>query len=70
LTAVLQVVTVTSDLAGAGTDARAFLTLFGQDGSQSGRLALDKPGVNLFERSQRDVFEVGGGGRPLSVIKV
>lgn len=29
-----------------------------QDGTDSGRLSLDKPGVNLFERGQRDVFDV------------
>lgn len=54
----IQVVTVTSDIAGSGTDARAFLVMFGQDGSQTGQLSLDKAGVNLFERAQRDVFEV------------
>ena len=61
-----QVVVVTSDIAGAGTDARAYLIMYGQDGTDSGRLSLDKQGVNLFERAQRDVFEVSnrcrGGG--------
>lgn len=50
---------MTSDLAGAGTDSRVYMVMYGQDGSDSGRLSLDKPGVNLFERAQRDVFEVG-----------
>ena len=54
-----QVVVVTSDLAGAGTDSRVYLVMYGQDGSDSGRLSLDKAGINLFERAQRDTFEVG-----------
>ena len=57
-TAAYQVVVVTSDITGAGTDARVYMVMYGQDGTDSGRLSLDKPGVNLFERAQRDVFEV------------
>ncbi|KAG1662011.1 hypothetical protein FOA52_009500 [Chlamydomonas sp. UWO 241] len=59
-----QVVVITSDIAGAGTDSRVHMVMVCEDGTESGRLALDKAGqgrgqtVNLFERGNRDTFEL------------
>lgn len=49
----------TSDIRGAGTNARVFLLLFGMDGD-SGEISLTKPISNNspFQRGQLDVFEV------------
>ncbi len=41
----------TSDIRGAGTDARVFINLFGADGSTSGRILLENS-KNNFERGQ------------------
>ena len=47
----------TSDILGAGTDAKVFVTLFGENGD-SGELELKKSekNMNKFERNQTDVF--------------
>eukprot|EP00727_Mastigamoeba_balamuthi_P010665 m51a1_g6220 hypothetical protein (2032) ;mRNA; r:217273-223689 len=50
--------TFTGDVPGAGTDANVSVVLFGEQQRESGRLALTKRGRNLFERGQRDDFEV------------
>eukprot|EP00727_Mastigamoeba_balamuthi_P014270 m51a1_g9466 putative sh2 domain-containing protein (1365) ;mRNA; f:547094-557090 len=50
--------TYTGDTPRAGTDARVFVTLFGENGKPSSRISLTKKGKNLFERGQRDDFEV------------
>lgn len=38
-----RVTTVTSDIRGAGTDAKVFIQLFGEEG-ETGRINLDRPG--------------------------
>lgn len=40
------------------TDANVFVTLFGSSGSSASKIPLTKPGVNLFEVGQTDVFNV------------
>ena len=51
-----EVVTVTGNARGAGTDANVFITMFGKTG-QTPRLALNRSNFdNPFERSQSDVF--------------
>ncbi|KAF6256823.1 hypothetical protein COO60DRAFT_1640423 [Scenedesmus sp. NREL 46B-D3] len=47
----------TSDLRGAGTDARVFIKLEGQSGKDSGPLRLENS-KNNFERGAQDVFHV------------
>jgi hypothetical protein len=39
-----QVVVVTSDVAGAGSDSRVHMVMISEDGTESGRLALDQAG--------------------------
>lgn len=54
-----QVVVVTSDRMGAGTDANVFIDIHGMDGSNTGRILLNNKG-NDFERGQTDTFTVSG----------
>lgn len=56
-----QVVVVTSDKMGAGTDANVFIDIFGMDGTHTGRMLLNNKG-NDFERGQTDTYQVGGLG--------
>jgi hypothetical protein len=53
----LQVVVVTSDKMGAGTDANVFIDINGLDGSTTGRMLLNNKG-NDFEKGQTDTFTV------------
>ncbi|GFH09790.1 uncharacterized protein HaLaN_04999, partial [Haematococcus lacustris] len=53
-----QITVMTSNVSGAGTDANVFVVLYGEDGSDTGRIKLDNPGRNDFEKGQKDVFEV------------
>ena len=58
LFSVYEVVTVTGDRKGAGTDANVLVTLYGLRGT-SKKLALNpKPGTNPFERGNSDIFQV------------
>jgi hypothetical protein len=51
-----EIVTVTGDKKGAGTDANVFITLFGKSG-QTAKLQLKNPSTNnMFERNQSDTF--------------
>ena len=52
-----EVAVYTADVAYAGTDANVSLTVYGENGD-SGERKLTKKMVNLFERGQRDVFNV------------
>ena len=52
-----EVAIYTADVAYAGTDANVSLTVYGENGD-SGQRKLTKKMVNLFERGQRDVFNV------------
>ena len=59
LTTTYNVSVVTSDVRGAGTDARVYIQLFG-DRSDSGKVPLEtsKTNRNKFERGQTDLFEI------------
>ncbi|GLC54185.1 hypothetical protein PLESTB_000832700 [Pleodorina starrii] len=50
-----RVSVTTSNLRGAGTDANVFIQLFGEE-AETGRIKLDNPGKNDFERGNTDVF--------------
>jgi len=53
-----EVVTVTGNARGAGTNANVFLTIFGKSG-QTPKLALrNSDHDDMFERSQSDVFHL------------
>lgn len=52
-----EVAVFTSDVAHAGTDANVFITIYGENGD-TGQRKLTKKMVNLFERGQRDVFNL------------
>jgi hypothetical protein len=52
-----EVRVVTGNERGAGTDANVSLTIIGQNGD-TGKRALKKPRVNLFERNQTDTFTI------------
>ncbi|KAF8570011.1 hypothetical protein P879_00036 [Paragonimus westermani] len=54
-----KIMLYTGDKLCAGTDAKVFIRLFGdQPGLDSGRIQLRKEGINLFERHQVDTFYV------------
>ncbi|XP_063279308.1 lipoxygenase homology domain-containing protein 1 isoform X3 [Prinia subflava] len=55
--AVYEVVTVTGDVRGAGTDANVFVTLFGEHGITP-KTHLTSKSSTAFERSKTDVFRV------------
>jgi hypothetical protein len=68
-----QVVVATSDVTGAGTEAKVHLIMFSKDGSDTGRISLDPPkaGVPVFERGHKDVFEIQAAEvDPLSMIRI
>jgi hypothetical protein len=51
-----EIVTVTGNVKGAGTDANVFITLFGKTG-QTPKLQLkNSSSENQFERNQSDIF--------------
>ncbi|XP_028915161.1 lipoxygenase homology domain-containing protein 1 [Ornithorhynchus anatinus] len=54
---VYEVVTVTGDVRGAGTDANVFVTIFGENGL-SPKLHLTSKSESAFERCNTDVFRV------------
>ncbi|XP_058024091.1 lipoxygenase homology domain-containing protein 1 [Ahaetulla prasina] len=54
---VYEVVTVTGDIRGAGTDANVFVTLFGEFGITP-KVHLTSKSSSAFERSKTDVFRV------------
>nr|XP_020662186.1 lipoxygenase homology domain-containing protein 1 [Pogona vitticeps] len=54
---VYEVVTVTGDVRGAGTDANVFVTLFGEFGITP-KVHLTSKSSSAFERSKTDVFRV------------
>jgi len=55
-----RVTTVTADAANAGTDNRITLKVVGPLGVLGGApMVLETAGVNVFERGQTDVFELG-----------
>jgi hypothetical protein len=58
-----QIVVVTGDRLGAGTDANVYMTMFGAHGKQTPRLHLKSAGggVDLFERGKTDMFKVNTG---------
>uniref|UniRef100_U3IT73 Lipoxygenase homology PLAT domains 1 n=1 Tax=Anas platyrhynchos platyrhynchos TaxID=8840 RepID=U3IT73_ANAPP len=57
LSRVYEVVTVTGDVRGAGTDANVFVTLFGEHGITP-KTHLTSKSSTAFERSKTDVFRV------------
>uniref|UniRef100_A0A667Z1M9 Lipoxygenase homology PLAT domains 1 n=1 Tax=Myripristis murdjan TaxID=586833 RepID=A0A667Z1M9_9TELE len=50
-----EIIVITADVKGAGTDANVFLTIYGSSGD-SGRRPLRQKFRNLFEREQSDRF--------------
>nr|KAI8760088.1 lipoxygenase homology domain-containing protein 1-like [Biomphalaria glabrata] len=52
-----EIVIVTADEKSAGTDANVFITIFGTNGD-TGKRALTKKLTNLFERGQKDTFQI------------
>ena len=54
-----EIITITGDRLGAGTDANVFVTLFGSRG-RTEKLPLRSKTVDTFERGQSDVFVVDG----------
>lgn len=50
-----EVVAVTGNMKGAGTDANVFMTLFGKTG-QTPKLQLKNNSSDCFERNQSDIF--------------
>lgn len=52
-----EIIVVTGDEKGAGTDANVFITLFGSNGD-SGRRALRQRVRNLFERGRTERFTI------------
>ncbi|XP_029436484.1 lipoxygenase homology domain-containing protein 1 [Rhinatrema bivittatum] len=54
---VYEVVTVTGDVRGAGTDANVFVTLFGESGITP-KIHLTSKSRTAFERTKTDVFRV------------
>lgn len=50
-----EVIVVTGDVKGAGTDANVFITIYGSNGD-SGQRALQQKFRNLFERGHTDRF--------------
>lgn len=58
LPACLQVVTFTSDMRGAGTDAGVYVELIDNAGASSGRKSLVTSAPDAFERGKRDEFSI------------
>lgn len=54
----MQVVTHTSDVRGAGTDAAVFAELIGSSGATSGRKQLVSAAPDAFERGKVDEFRL------------
>ena len=52
-----EVIVVTGDVKGAGTNANVSITLYGQTGD-SGKRELTQKFRDLFERKQTDKFEI------------
>lgn len=52
-----EVVAVTGNEKGAGTDANVFITIFGKSGTTP-KLPLKSNRSNVFERSQSDIFKL------------
>ncbi|XP_030851137.1 lipoxygenase homology domain-containing protein 1 isoform X1 [Strongylocentrotus purpuratus] len=55
---VYEVVTVTGDRKGAGTDSNAYITLYGIRGTSKKMQLPTKPGTNPFERGTSDIFQL------------
>ncbi|XP_068933675.1 lipoxygenase homology domain-containing protein 1 isoform X3 [Petaurus breviceps papuanus] len=56
-TRVYEVITMTGDVRGAGTDANVFITIFGENGL-SPKLHLSSKSESAFEKANVDVFRV------------
>ena len=54
-----EIITITGDRMGAGTDANVFVTLYGNRG-RTDKIPLRSKTVDTFERGQSDVFVVDG----------
>jgi len=54
-----EIITITGDRVGAGTDANVFITIYGTRG-QTEKMPLKSKTVDTFERGQSDVFVIGG----------
>ncbi|CAF3703956.1 unnamed protein product, partial [Rotaria sordida] len=57
-----EIIVITGDKRGAGTDSQVYVTLFGDDGKKTEKLHLKKSAShqNPFERNQTDEFRVRG----------
>ncbi|XP_063957148.1 lipoxygenase homology domain-containing protein 1-like [Lytechinus pictus] len=55
---VYEVVTVTGDRKGSGTDSNVYITLFGIRGTSKKMQLPTKPGSNPFERGTSDIFQL------------
>ncbi|XP_030849367.1 lipoxygenase homology domain-containing protein 1 [Strongylocentrotus purpuratus] len=55
---VYEVVTVTGDRKGAGTDSNAYITLYGIRGTSKKMQLPTKSGTNPFERGTSDIFQL------------
>ena len=51
-----EVVTVTGDVKGAGTDSNVYVTLFGMRGTTKKMPLVPRTGVDPFERGNSDIF--------------
>lgn len=52
-----EVIVITGDVMGAGTNANVFITLYGTNGD-TGKRELKQKFRDLFERKQTDKFEI------------
>ncbi|XP_071500737.1 lipoxygenase homology domain-containing protein 1-like [Diadema antillarum] len=55
---VYEVVTITGDRKGAGTDANVYITLFGLRGTSKKMQLAGRPNTNPFERGTSDIFQL------------
>ncbi len=57
-----EIIVVTGDVRGAGTDSQVYVTLFGDNGKRTEKLHLKNSSNNKnpFERNQTDKFRVKG----------
>jgi hypothetical protein len=57
-----EIIVITGDIRGAGTDSQVYVTLFGDHGKRTEKLPLKNSSNNKnpFERNQTDTFRVKG----------
>lgn len=57
-----DIIVITGDIRGAGTDSQVYITLFGSDGKRTEKFHLKNSSTNKnpFERNQTDKFRLKG----------